>query len=49
MGLGPAETVISMLQQYADAGVTDVCIRFSGEDQRQQLERFTHEVLPAFV
>src|SRR6202008_3958696 len=43
MGLGPAEVVISTLRQYKEAGVTDLCIRFSGEDQRQQLERFTRE------
>ena len=48
MGLGPADVVIRMLKQYEDAGVTDVCIRFSGEDQRQQLERFSRQVLPAF-
>jgi alkanesulfonate monooxygenase SsuD/methylene tetrahydromethanopterin reductase-like flavin-dependent oxidoreductase (luciferase family) len=49
MGLGPADVVIAMLKHYEAAGVTDMCIRFSGEDQRQQLERFTREVLPAFV
>jgi len=48
MGLGPADVTISMLTAYEAAGVTDMCIRFSGEDQRQQLERFTREVLPAF-
>ena len=46
MGLGPAETVIAALRQYADAGVTDLCIRFVGDDQLMQLERFTDEVLP---
>jgi alkanesulfonate monooxygenase SsuD/methylene tetrahydromethanopterin reductase-like flavin-dependent oxidoreductase (luciferase family) len=49
MGLGPADVVIDALRQYETAGVTDLCIRFSGEDQRQQLERFTRDVLPAFV
>jgi alkanesulfonate monooxygenase SsuD/methylene tetrahydromethanopterin reductase-like flavin-dependent oxidoreductase (luciferase family) len=49
MGLGPAEVVIDALRQYEAAGVTDLCIRFSGEDQRQQLARFVQEVLPAFV
>lgn len=48
MGLGPAEVVIAALKAYAAAGVTDVCIRFSGDDQRHQLDRFTREVLPAF-
>ena len=46
MGLGPAETVIAALRQYADAGVTDLCVRFVGDDQLMQLERFTDEVLP---
>jgi alkanesulfonate monooxygenase SsuD/methylene tetrahydromethanopterin reductase-like flavin-dependent oxidoreductase (luciferase family) len=48
MGLGTADVVIGMLREYEAAGVTDICIRFSGDDQRQQLERFSREVLPAF-
>jgi alkanesulfonate monooxygenase SsuD/methylene tetrahydromethanopterin reductase-like flavin-dependent oxidoreductase (luciferase family) len=47
MGLGPAAAVIDALRRYADAGVTDLCIRFVGDDQQPQLERFTAEVLPA--
>jgi alkanesulfonate monooxygenase SsuD/methylene tetrahydromethanopterin reductase-like flavin-dependent oxidoreductase (luciferase family) len=47
MGLGPAEVVIAALRRYAEAGVTDLCIRFVGDDQLAQLERFSHEVLPA--
>ena len=47
MGLGPAEAVIGALRRYAAAGVTDLCIRFVGDDQLAQLERFTAEVLPA--
>ena len=47
MGLGPADAVIAALQRYADAGVTDLCIRFVGNDQLGQLERFTDAVLPA--
>jgi alkanesulfonate monooxygenase SsuD/methylene tetrahydromethanopterin reductase-like flavin-dependent oxidoreductase (luciferase family) len=47
MGLGPADSVIATLRGYAEAGVTDLCIRFVGEDQRAQLERFSAEVLPA--
>ena len=47
MGLGPAEAVIGALRRYADAGVTDLCIRFVGDGQLAQLERFTEEVLPA--
>ena len=47
MGCGPAEVVIEALGRYAGAGVTDLCIRFAGDDQLAQLERFTGEVLPA--
>ena len=47
MGLGPAGAVVEALSQYAAAGVTDLCIRFIGNDQLAQLERFTTEVLPA--
>ena len=47
MGLGPAAAVIAALGQYAAAGVTDLCIRFIGDDQLAQLERFTTDVLPA--
>ena len=46
MGLGPADAVITALRQYAEAGVTDLCVRFVGDDQLVQLERFTDEVLP---
>jgi alkanesulfonate monooxygenase SsuD/methylene tetrahydromethanopterin reductase-like flavin-dependent oxidoreductase (luciferase family) len=49
MGLGPASAVIDVLQRYRQAGVTDLCIRFAGEDQVEQLERFIRDVLPAFV
>jgi alkanesulfonate monooxygenase SsuD/methylene tetrahydromethanopterin reductase-like flavin-dependent oxidoreductase (luciferase family) len=47
MGLGPADVVITTLRRYAAAGVTDLCIRFVGDDQLAQLERFTAQVLPA--
>jgi len=47
MGLGPADAVITTLRRYAAAGVTDLCVRFVGDDQLDQLERFTREVLPA--
>lgn len=47
MGLGPADVVIAALRRYAAAGVTDLCIRFVGDDQLPQMERFTAEVLPA--
>jgi hypothetical protein len=46
MGLGPPEAVIEALSRYAAAGATDLCIRFIGDDQRAQLERFTADVLP---
>jgi alkanesulfonate monooxygenase SsuD/methylene tetrahydromethanopterin reductase-like flavin-dependent oxidoreductase (luciferase family) len=47
MGLGPRDVVIEALARYAAAGVTDLCVRFVGDDQQAQLERFTAEVLPA--
>ena len=47
LGLGPAGAVIAALKRYAEAGATDLCVRFVGDDQRAQLERFTREVLPA--
>jgi len=47
MGLGPADAVLASLQRYTAAGVTDLCIRFVGDDQLAQLDRFTAEVLPA--
>jgi alkanesulfonate monooxygenase SsuD/methylene tetrahydromethanopterin reductase-like flavin-dependent oxidoreductase (luciferase family) len=47
MGLGPPDVVIAALRRYAAQGVTDLCIRFVGDDQLAQLERFTTEVLPA--
>ena len=46
MGLGPADAVLPALQRYAAFGVTDLCIRFVGDDQLPQMERFTAEVLP---
>ena len=47
MGLGPKDVVIEALRRYAAAGVTDLCVRFIGDDQQDQLERFSAEVLPA--
>jgi hypothetical protein len=46
MGLGPAAVVLNVMARYAAVGVTDLCIRFIGNDQLAQLERFTREVLP---
>jgi len=47
MGLGPADVVIAALRSYAEAGTSDLCIRFIGDDQLAQFERFTLEVIPA--
>ena len=47
MGLGPVSAVVEVLQRYQTAGVTDLCIRFAGEDQVAQLEQFIEGVLPA--
>jgi alkanesulfonate monooxygenase SsuD/methylene tetrahydromethanopterin reductase-like flavin-dependent oxidoreductase (luciferase family) len=47
MGLGPADEVVASLGRYAAAGVTDLCVRFIGDDQLAQFDRFTDEVLPA--
>jgi alkanesulfonate monooxygenase SsuD/methylene tetrahydromethanopterin reductase-like flavin-dependent oxidoreductase (luciferase family) len=47
MGLGPAQAVIDVLARYRAAGVTDLCIRFAGDDQLAQLEQFIEAVLPA--
>ena len=49
MGLGPADVVIAALRRYAAAGATDLCLRFAGDDQLAQMERFTAEVLPALA
>jgi alkanesulfonate monooxygenase SsuD/methylene tetrahydromethanopterin reductase-like flavin-dependent oxidoreductase (luciferase family) len=49
MGLGPAAAVIETLKRYETAGVTDLCMRFAGTDQAEQLEQFVHEVVPAFA
>lgn len=46
MGLGPAPAVLDTIAQYRAAGVTDLCVRFVGNDQLQQLDRFTRDVLP---
>ena len=47
MGLGPRDVVVEALRRYAAAGATDLCVRFVGDDQQAQLERFTADVLPA--
>lgn len=48
MGLGPPQAVVDVLKRYQTAGATDLCIRFAGDDQLAQLERFVRDVLPAF-
>jgi alkanesulfonate monooxygenase SsuD/methylene tetrahydromethanopterin reductase-like flavin-dependent oxidoreductase (luciferase family) len=49
MGLGPVSAVIDTLKRYEAAGVSDLCIRFAGEDQCSQLEQFIEGVLPNFI
>jgi alkanesulfonate monooxygenase SsuD/methylene tetrahydromethanopterin reductase-like flavin-dependent oxidoreductase (luciferase family) len=46
MGLGPADAVLTALHRYDAAGVTDLCLRFVGDDQLAQFDRFTAEALP---
>ena len=49
MGLGPAARVIDTLKRYEAAGVTDLCVRFAGADQLDQLGQFIRDVVPAFA
>jgi alkanesulfonate monooxygenase SsuD/methylene tetrahydromethanopterin reductase-like flavin-dependent oxidoreductase (luciferase family) len=49
MGLGPANAVVEVLERYRAAGVTDLCIRFAGEEQEAQLQQFVADVLPQFA
>ena len=49
IGLVPGEAVAEALKQFEGTGVTDLCIRFAGNGQFAQLERFTKEVLPHFT
>jgi alkanesulfonate monooxygenase SsuD/methylene tetrahydromethanopterin reductase-like flavin-dependent oxidoreductase (luciferase family) len=49
MGLGTPAAVVDTLKRYEAAGVTDLCIRFAGTDQLDQLEKFARDVLPAFA
>jgi hypothetical protein len=46
MGLGPAQVVAEAIARYAASGATDLCVRFVGNDQLEQMDRFTAEVLP---
>lgn len=44
--VGDADDVAGALGRYAEAGVTDLIMRFAGDDQLAQVERFTSEVRP---
>ncbi len=44
--VGDAQDVARALTRYAEAGATDIIIRFAGDDQLAQAERFTSEVRP---
>lgn len=46
-GVGSAEDVAAVLMRFAAAGVTDLIVRFAGDDQVEQLERFTEDVRPS--
>lgn len=45
---GPPQACIERLQQFIQAGVTTFILRPIGDDELQQFERVTHEVLVAF-
>jgi alkanesulfonate monooxygenase SsuD/methylene tetrahydromethanopterin reductase-like flavin-dependent oxidoreductase (luciferase family) len=49
MGLGTPSNVVDTLKRYEAAGVTDLCIRFAGTDQLEQLGRFVKDVAPHFA
>ena len=49
MGLGTPAAVVETLKRYEAAGVTDLCIRFAGTDQLDQLDRFVKDVAPQFA
>ena len=46
MGLGPPAVVAEVLQRYAAAGVTDLCVRLVGENQVSQMRKFVSEIVP---
>jgi alkanesulfonate monooxygenase SsuD/methylene tetrahydromethanopterin reductase-like flavin-dependent oxidoreductase (luciferase family) len=43
---GPAELILSRMQEYISAGIQSFCIRFAAYDQPTQFQRFTEQVLP---
>ena len=45
---GSPAAVIDKINQFLEAGCTTPVLRFVSADQRGQLERCVHEVLPAF-
>src|SRR5262249_8007703 len=46
VALGPAQRVVERLRGLAAAGATDVLLRFTAGDAREQLRRCLREVLP---
>jgi alkanesulfonate monooxygenase SsuD/methylene tetrahydromethanopterin reductase-like flavin-dependent oxidoreductase (luciferase family) len=45
---GTADDCVAAIRALADAGCTSFVVRFAAPDQREQLRRFTQDVLPAF-
>ncbi len=45
---GTAEDCVKALQALVEAGCQHFIVRFAGDDQHEQLRRFTADVLPAF-
>jgi hypothetical protein len=46
MGLGPASAVADVIQRYAAAGVSDLCLRLVGENQVAQMHKLVADVVP---
>ena len=45
---GPPEACAERLRSFIDAGATDILLRFTAEDEDEQLERTIGELLPLF-
>ena len=45
---GTAEDCIRQIRDLANAGCQNFAVRFAAKNQREQLRRFTEDVLPAF-
>lgn len=43
---GDAQSCVDRLRGFVEAGVTDIVLRFGGDDQSVQLERATRDILP---